>query len=254
MSHKRDNQRAITVRIGGLAADLYLPGRPVRTGVVFLHGGGFVGGSRTQFAKICRRLSADGPTACLSLDYRLAPEYNFPAPVQDAVEAFRWLMQATGLAAERIVLAGGSPGGCIAALAVLSGAEQHAAWNILPGASPKRAILLNGICDLPGFYRQNPGEQARVRAFLGGDLQKLQEADPGRYRPEGRSLLLLHGTADEVVLPEQCRAFAHGLELAGSHAQTVWFYGKAHAWFNTPGQDVPVAHCIGRYLQRISKE
>lgn len=242
------------MRIGEFVADLYLPGRPVRTGVVFLHGGGFVEGSRKQFAKLCQRLSDDGPTACLSVDYRLAPEHNFPAPVQDAVEAFRWLMRTTGLAADRIVLAGGSPGGCVAALAVLSEAEQFAAWNISPGAQPQRAILLNGICDLPGFYQHNPQEQARVRAFLAEDMEKMREADPSAYHPKGRSLLLLHGTDDQVVLPEQCRAFASGLEQAGSHVQIVWFYGKAHAWFNAPGQQVAVAHCIEQYLQRISKE
>lgn len=243
-----------TVDIGGLAADLYLPRGPVDAGVVFLHGGGFVGGSRSQFGPLCRRLSGGGPVACLSLDYRLAPAHPFPAPVQDAVSAFRWLGRRTGLGPGRLFLAGGSPGGCIAALAVLAGEAQLARWGVPAGARPRQAMLLNGICDLPGFYENNPCERARVDGFLAGRPGGLREADPSAYRPAGRRLLLLHGTADTVVTPAQCRAFADGLRRAGSRVDTVWFYGKPHAWFNLPGQFASVAAEMGEYLRQALKE
>ena len=243
-----------TVQISGRSADLYRPAGPVRAGIVFLHGGGFVEGSRAQFASICRHLCSRYPVICLSLDYRLAPAFAFPAPIQDAVAAFRWLMRTARLSADRVFLAGGSPGGCIAALAVLAAPRRQARWGVPPGPLPRRAILLNGICDLTAFYRQNPEEQARVHAFLGGDLTRMPLASPAAYSPSGRWLLLLHGSADQVVPPAQCRAFAGRLRRAGSQAKTVWFYNKPHAWFNGPGQAGPVADCIGRHLRQFLKE
>lgn len=243
-----------TIQIGDRTADLYWPSGPVQAGILFLHGGGFVEGSRTQFAAICRRLCSCRQVTCLSLDYRLAPDAAFPAPIQDTVAAFRWMIQHLHLPADRIFVAGGSPGGCIAALSVLAGPRRQAHWHIGPGPMPRRAILLNGICNLSAFYQLNPQEQPRVLAFLGGDPTRMAQADPMLCPAPGRSFLLLHGTADTIVPPVLCRTFAARLRRAGSKAETIWFYDKPHAWFNTPEQAIPVADCIGRYIKRTLKE
>ena len=87
--------------------------------VLYLHGGGYVLGSLDSH----RHLAAEIGRACgartLAVDYRLAPEHPFPAPVEDTVAAYRYLL-ASGVAASRIVMAGDSAGGGLVVGAMLA--------------------------------------------------------------------------------------------------------------------------------------
>ena len=81
--------------------------------ILHFHGGGYVmAGSHTHVGMLSRLASGCGGRA-LSVDYRLAPEEPFPAAAQDALCAYRWLLD-QGVAAERIVVAGDSAGGGLA--------------------------------------------------------------------------------------------------------------------------------------------
>src|SRR5438874_5235136 len=60
--------------------------------VLYLHGGGYVMGSVKSHRNLVAKLSAEARARVLSLDYRLAPEHPFPAAVEDAVAAYRWLL------------------------------------------------------------------------------------------------------------------------------------------------------------------
>lgn len=111
--------------LGGAAGSLKLRlYRPLGTGpaplTVFFHGGGFVSCGLDTHDNICRRLAAQAATLVVSVDYRLAPEHPFPAGVEDAVAAVRWLhahAAAIGADASRIALAGDSAGANLAAVA-----------------------------------------------------------------------------------------------------------------------------------------
>lgn len=81
--------------------------------VLHLHGGGFAFGSAKCSVEYCERLSKAIDGRCLALEYRLAPENPFPAALDDAVEAYRWLL-ARGYAADRVFLSGESAGGGLA--------------------------------------------------------------------------------------------------------------------------------------------
>ena len=87
--------------------------------VLYLHGGGYVIGSLASH----RHLAAEIGRACggrtLAIDYRLAPEHPFPAPVEDTVAAYRYLL-GSGLPASRIAFAGDSAGGGLVAGAMLA--------------------------------------------------------------------------------------------------------------------------------------
>ena len=81
--------------------------------VLHFHGGGYVmAGSHTHVGMLSRLASTSGGRA-LSIDYRLAPEDPFPAAPEDAITAYRWLID-QGVAPERIVVAGDSAGGGLA--------------------------------------------------------------------------------------------------------------------------------------------
>ena len=111
---------------GPLALRLYRPrgAQEARLpAVVFFHGGGFTVGDLDTHDVPCRTLANFSRCAVLSVDYRLSPEHKFPAAFEDGVAAVRWTAAhaaGLGLDAERIVVAGDSAGGNLAAGAALA--------------------------------------------------------------------------------------------------------------------------------------
>ena len=86
--------------------------------IVFFHGGGFVLGDLDVFDRQCRRLCRASTCAVISVDYRLAPEYRFPAAIDDAFAAVQWIADNAGhldVDADRLAVMGDSAGGNLAA-------------------------------------------------------------------------------------------------------------------------------------------
>ena len=86
--------------------------------LVFFHGGGFVIGDLETHDNSCRFLSRQAGVRVVAIDYRLAPEYPFPAAADDALAAFRWAQEHTadlGADRSRIAVGGDSAGGNLAA-------------------------------------------------------------------------------------------------------------------------------------------
>jgi acetyl esterase len=102
----------------------YVPTKVGGTGgaaILFIHGGGCVIGDIESHDVFCRTLCHDTEATVFSLDYRLAPEHQFPAAVEDSVAAIEWLSHeaaALGLDPTRIAIAGDSAGGGLAAVAL----------------------------------------------------------------------------------------------------------------------------------------
>lgn len=118
----------LSIMPGDIALRLYRPshehGLPV---VVFLHGGGFVTGSLETHDHICRSLAMESTAAVIAVDYRLAPESPYPAPLEDCVLALQWVAENAGalrLDPGRIALCGDSAGGQLAIAASLRFQEQ----------------------------------------------------------------------------------------------------------------------------------
>lgn len=108
--------------------------------VVYLHGGGYVIGSVDSYRDMCERLSRAAKACVLAVDYRLAPEHPFPAAVEDAVSAYRWVLE-RGIKANRVAIAGDSAGGALT-LAVLFVIKQEG------GAMPACAVPMSPWVDL----------------------------------------------------------------------------------------------------------
>src|SRR5262245_26942744 len=104
--------------------------------VLYLHGGGYVLGSIATHRELAARISAVSGARCLVIDYRLGPEHRFPAAVEDAVKAYRWLL-AAGYAPERLAIAGDSAGGGLTMAALLAIRDE------------KLALPATGVCISP---------------------------------------------------------------------------------------------------------
>lgn len=93
--------------------------------ILQLHGGGYIGPIKNIYRRFAVRYSKLSFGAdVLSVDYRVAPEHPFPAALEDAAEAYRWLIEEKGYRADQIVVAGDSAGGGLA-LALLLFLKEH---------------------------------------------------------------------------------------------------------------------------------
>ena len=106
----------VPVRIYRPSAEIALPV------VVYLHGGGWTIGSAEQFDAITRQLANTSGAIVVSVDYRLAPEHPFPAPLDDCWSVLQWVaMHAAEFGGDggRLAVAGDSAGGNLAAVCAL---------------------------------------------------------------------------------------------------------------------------------------
>lgn len=200
--------------------------------VLFFHGGEFTMGSTRDHLGLCIRLAREARARVLSVDYRLAPEHVFPAPVDDAVSAYRYL-QAQGYLPHRIVPVGISAGGTIMLSALLSIAA-------LKYTLPRAAVCMSPMTDL-----QFPGESVeknRERDWLSPDrlpsmrtayLSGHDPADP-RASPVRGTLKVLPRLYVQVgtneILLSDVGTFVEKARWAGVHVQVEIWEGMFHCW------------------------
>ena len=141
-----------TVDAGGAPAEwVVASGADSDRVILYLHGGGYSLGSLDSHRRLVAHLSSEARARVLNVDYRLAPEHPYPAAVDDAVAAYRWLL-GQGVSADRIAISGDSAGGGLT-LATLLALKD--AGDPLPAA----AVPLSPWTDLEGT-----GESMRTRA------------------------------------------------------------------------------------------
>lgn len=130
------------------------PGRAL----LYLHGGGYVFGSLVSHGGLAGELARHARCQVLQLDYRRAPEHPFPAAVDDAVAAYRWLLER--FPAAHLAIAGDSAGGGLVLCAMVHARAQGLA---LPGAA---------VCLSPWVDLEATGESYRTRAHLDPLVQR----------------------------------------------------------------------------------
>lgn len=131
------------VSADGVPAEwLVAPGARTDRAVLYLHGGGYVIGSIKSHRYLMQNVSRHSGARTLGLDYRLAPEHPFPAAIEDATKAYRWLL-AQGIKPGHIAIAGDSAGGGLTLATLLSLRDQGVP---LPAAG----VLISPWADLTG--------------------------------------------------------------------------------------------------------
>jgi acetyl esterase/lipase len=118
---------------GSIPARIYTPMKLRQAGglapcLVFFHGGGWVIGDLDSHDVVCRKLADQGQLIVISVDYRLAPEHKFPAAVDDAITATKWIAinaKQLGVDASRLTVGGDSAGGNLAAVVAISARDGN---------------------------------------------------------------------------------------------------------------------------------
>ncbi len=232
--------RVEDVDLGGVRARLYSPveaGDAAVPVVVWFHGGGWVVGSLDTHDPVCRRLAEAGGCAVVAVDYRLAPEHRYPAAVEDAWTAVRYVAEhgaGLGLDAERLVVAGDSAGGNLAAVVALKARDA--------GLRLRHQVLVYPVTDHDletGSYRRNETGFGLTRAAMEGYWNHYCP-DPERRRDPDASPLRAQsvaGTAPALVvtceldpLLDEGEAYARRLEAEGVPVKLSRYPGMVHGF------------------------
>jgi len=201
--------------------------------LLYLHGGGYVIGSINSHRGTVARLASAAGARGLAVDYRLGPEHPFPAAVEDATAAYRWLVD-QGIEPARIAIAGDSAGGGLTIATLLS---LRDAGDPLPAA---------GICISPWVDLEGSGESMQSKAdvdpmvqrdgllrmadaYLGGADPRAPLASPLQADLAGLPPLLVQVGTNETLLDDSTR-LAERAKAAGVDLELECWDEMIHVW------------------------
>jgi acetyl esterase/lipase len=250
-----DEIRCSAVTAGSAPAEwVAAPGVSERRTVLYLHGGGYVLGSVATHRQLAARISAAGDASVLLLEYRLAPEHPFPAAVDDAVDAYRWLLD-QGRSPAEVVIAGDSAGG---GLAVATLVAVRDAGLPLPAA----AVCLSPWADLELVGPSMEANAATDRllgfavladmrdAYLGGRDPREPLASPIHADLAGLPPLYLQVSASECLHDDAAR-LAEIVTAAGGDVTVDRWDGLLHVFqlFATLPETTDAMTRIGDFIR-----
>ena len=228
------------VQIAGLPAEWSVPTGtdPVGT-ILYLHGGGYFQGSVATHRRLVAALCLGGGTRGLSVGYRLAPEHRFPAAVDDAVAAYRWLISDGGEEPSRVIVAGDSAGGGLtfAALIALRDAGDP---------TPAGGFGISPWTDLAGTGQSlvtrrdqdpliDPGGVHEMAARYAGDTDRRHPLVSPLYGDlNGLPPLLIHVGGAEVLYDDAAR-MADAARKAGVEVEFADWPEAFHVWHMMAG-------------------
>jgi epsilon-lactone hydrolase len=229
--------------------------------LLYFHGGGYKLGSVTSHRDLMARLAAAARCRVLGVNYRLAPEAHFPAPVDDALAVYQWLL-GEGVAPSQMAVGGDSAGGGLAAALLLSLRDRG-------GALPAAAVLLSAWTDLTAqgesYVTRAQADPIHQRAMILATARQYLGPDGDASNPLASPLfgglaglppLLLQVGDRETVLDDSTR-FAAKARAAGVRADLEVYPNMIHV-FQQFADDIPEARQaitdVGRFLRRIWDE
>lgn len=214
-----------------------------RPAIIFFFGGGWTIGSPQQFEAQCRHLADRGMVA-ITVDYRVRSRHGvMPAAcIEDARSAVRWVRQhAMELSVDpgRIVVAGGSAGGHLAAATTLLGGFDAAGEDPTVSTAGNALVLFNPALVLAPVDGMPAPDQRRMETMKGlfgvEDLSALEAFSPFHHlRPGLPPALILHGQADTSVPFGTSALFAAKMKALGNRCELIGYPDQEHGFFNVP--------------------
>ena len=229
---------------------------PQDKAILYFHGGGFRLGSVSSHRELIARISEACDCRVLAINYRLAPEYRFPAPLEDALAAYGWMLD-QGLRPENIAFAGDSAGGNLVLTTMLG---LHDRGLPLPAAG----VLMSPWTDLAATgetyvsradadpIHQRPMIAALAKNYLGeGGDPRDPLASPLYADLAGLPPLLIQVGDRETVLADSTM-FADKARAAGVAVELQVWDGMIHVF--QMFAELPEAHravaSIAEFLKR----
>ncbi|MGI9508814.1 MAG: alpha/beta hydrolase [Geminicoccaceae bacterium] len=219
--------------------------------ILYFHGGGFVLGSLESHHRMMRLLAIESRATVIGVDYRLAPEHPFPAPLDDCLASVRWLQdmgRRLDLDAKRIVLAGDSAGANLALACLLRLRDRHEALPVGAGlfygcywsrlGTPSHQRFGDGSYRLSSdemgwFWDQYLGDRGK-----GDPLAEPMDADLTGLPP----LFLNYGEVDPLA--DDTRELTTRLDRAGVVHECVGYPGLVHGFLQMTARVQPAAEAM----------
>ena len=243
--------------------DLFLPGANANgSAILFIHGGGWRGGSREQWHEVANAFASKGYFAA-SAGYRFAPEWKFPSQVEDARLMMAFMRTGAaryGYRANAIAAAGSSSGAhLVGMLATIAPEDPLGATDelVMRDTRPDAAVCYCPVATLIGGERHTAEDAKMIRDFIGkreGRAPELYRLASPIERVKGGEppFLFLHGDSDKLVPAWHSTRMAERLVAAGGKAEVVIFPGVEHGFgygVTTEAQKASIEH-IRRFLAR----
>ncbi|MDZ4380424.1 MAG: alpha/beta hydrolase [Parvibaculum sp.] len=246
---------------GEPAAEWNIPsGAETAPVILYFHGGGYVQGSSVSHRHLTSRLALAAKARVLSVDYALAPEAPFPAAVDDALTAYRWLI-ASGVEPQAIAFGGDSAGGGLAIATLIAARDKG-----LP--MPAAAVAVSPWADLTcetATYTTRAGadpmiDQAGIKnlaaIYLNGADARDPLASPNFGDLAGLPPMLIHVGSDEVLLDDAIALHKHA-RACGVDAEIEEWDGMIHVWhafYQMLPEGEQAIERLGAYLSARWKE
>ncbi len=237
-----------------LLLDVYQPDgfAGKRPGVLLIHGGGWVAGDKAFYAPLGKRLAAKGYVA-FSLNYRLAPKSRYPAQVDDVQRAVRWIRahaDAYNLDPERLGALGDSAGGHLSAFLGTRDTRDNSDPDLAKYSSRVQCVVdFYGPTDFTVSASVAKPTSAAL-FYLNALFGKKPDEAPDQYRDASPIIyvtkasapfLIVHGTADTLVPPDQSQRLYDALKGAGVETSLYLIYKAGHGFLAPGASEEPVA-------------
>ena len=223
--------------------------------VLYLHGGAYNIGSSNIYRDIAARISKASGAKVLLIDYRLAPEHPFPAAIEDATIAYRWLLE-NGFSPQNIAISGDSSGGGLTIATLVSLRDSGEA---LPAA----AVVLSPWTDLEGtgesitkHVQADPfltpeWLQFMAKHYIGNNSPRTALISPIYADLHDLPPILIQVGTDEILLSDS-RRLAERVREAGIDTTLDVWENMWHVWHFFAGQ-LPEGKCamdkIGAFIR-----
>jgi acetyl esterase/lipase len=226
--------------------DLYIPRvavtRPLPI-AMYIHGGGMTAGDKSDLNPVFLDALASAGYAVVSINYRLAPDFRFPAQIEDVKCAIRYLRAKApkfGLSASEIFAFGTSVGGQLAALAALT--SPRSAWDVGPYSAEPSS--LRAVADM--FGPANLSERASgfspsgiQEVFGNSGRRDLVLASPVHFVvANSPPILIIQGVKDQKVLESQAIELYRDLKAAVDQTQLVLVRNMGHMFMQVGPQPI----------------
>ena len=212
-------------------------GNESRPAIVFFFGGGWKGGSPQQFEQHCRYLSGRGMIA-ITADYRVSSRHKTKATacVADGKSAIRWVRKNAarlGVDPDRIIAAGGSAGGHVAACTSIIDGFEDGRDDQAISSKPNALALFN-----PALVLSNVAGEELISSEKAKTLEDRMGTAPKNLSPYHNldsnlpPTIVFHGTADETVLFRSAELFAAKAKKLGGDIVLDAYKDQGHGFFN----------------------